>query len=333
MPDQSDPALPYVYSFDPNDLTLYHDDQQGNLVPAGLAPGVVPASGPFVDGVRSGPLVTDPSRLAIAFDAWSLPLFYTWESGANPWNQWAGLQDATSGAFSQLDPPLQFLYLHSVSNDANGDPSQDGKEFLLEYRGEGQLLGIPIVKVDTDGDGASDHDSPLFSIADGTMVGPTGIEFVTKATRRELIFDPAGVVPPGLDPSLAMPYEQLIVPLIISGIGMGLFFAPVANVVLSAVRPFEEGQASGANNAIREVGGVFGVAVLASVFSAFGGYASLQDFVDGLQPAVLVGALVVAVGSVAAFAVPRTARAALRVDAGATSAVGEPEPVYVIADD
>ena len=47
---------------------------------------------------------------------------------------------------------------------------------------------------------------------------------------------------------------------------MGLFFAPVANVVLSAVRPEEEGQASGANNAIREVGGVFGVAVLASVF-------------------------------------------------------------------
>ena len=59
-------------------------------------------------------------------------------------------------------------------------------------------------------------------------------------------------------------------PFVISGIGMGLFFAPVANVVLSAVRPSEEGQASGANNAIREVGGVFGVAVLASVFQRHG---------------------------------------------------------------
>ena len=47
---------------------------------------------------------------------------------------------------------------------------------------------------------------------------------------------------------------------------MAMFFAPVANVVLSAVRPQEEG-ASGANNAIRELGGVFGVAVLASVFA------------------------------------------------------------------
>ena len=51
-------------------------------------------------------------------------------------------------------------------------------------------------------------------------------------------------------------YASLVGPFILSGIGMALFFAPVANVVLSAVRPDEEGKASGANNAIREVGGV-----------------------------------------------------------------------------
>jgi hypothetical protein len=36
---------------------------------------------------------------------------------------------------------------------------------------------------------------------------------------------------------------------VLAGAGMGLFFAPIANVVLSAVRPEEEGKASGANNA------------------------------------------------------------------------------------
>src|SRR5436305_7233924 len=56
------------------------------------------------------------------------------------------------------------------------------------------------------------------------------------------------------------PYVELVGPFIVSGIGMGLFFAPVANVILSSVRPEEEGQASGANNAVRELGGVFGVA-------------------------------------------------------------------------
>ena len=61
---------------------------------------------------------------------------------------------------------------------------------------------------------------------------------------------------------------------------MGLFFAPVANVVLGAVRRAEEGEASGAKNAIRELGGVFGVAVLASIFASRGGYESATSFND-----------------------------------------------------
>jgi EmrB/QacA subfamily drug resistance transporter len=104
------------------------------------------------------------------------------------------------------------------------------------------------------------------------------------------------------------PYADFVAPFVISGMGMALFFAPVANVVLSAVRPEEEGQASGANNAIRELGGVFGVAVLASIFSHYGGYTSGQAFVDGLNPAIWVGAGVVAVGAIAALAIPRRRR-------------------------
>jgi EmrB/QacA subfamily drug resistance transporter len=103
-------------------------------------------------------------------------------------------------------------------------------------------------------------------------------------------------------------YSSLIVPFILSGIGMALYFAPVANVVLSSVRPEEEGQASGANNAIRELGGVFGVAVLASVFAHYGGYGTGQSFVDGLGPALYVGAGVVAAGAVAALGVARKVR-------------------------
>src|SRR5262249_21669293 len=56
------------------------------------------------------------------------------------------------------------------------------------------------------------------------------------------------------------PYVDFVGPFILSGMGMALFFAPVANVILGSVKRREEGQASGANNAIRELGGVFGVA-------------------------------------------------------------------------
>jgi EmrB/QacA subfamily drug resistance transporter len=102
------------------------------------------------------------------------------------------------------------------------------------------------------------------------------------------------------------PYWQLVGPFMVSGIGMAMFWAPVSNVVLSAVKQEEEGQASGANNAIRELGGVFGIAVLASVFSAYGGYRSPDTFVNGMNAAVWIGAGVVALGAVAAFAIGKS---------------------------
>jgi EmrB/QacA subfamily drug resistance transporter len=106
------------------------------------------------------------------------------------------------------------------------------------------------------------------------------------------------------------PYIDFVGPFVLSGIGMGLFFAPVANVVLSSVRPEHEGKASGATNAIRELGGVFGVAVLAAVFSHVGGYQSSETFVHGLTTAVYIGGALVAVGAVAAALIkPRRAAA------------------------
>jgi EmrB/QacA subfamily drug resistance transporter len=110
-------------------------------------------------------------------------------------------------------------------------------------------------------------------------------------------------------------YTSLVGPFIVSGIGMGMFFAPVANVVLSAVRPVEEGKASGANNAIREVGGVFGVAVLASLFSHYGGYESADTFSHGLVIATWVGAAVVACGAALALLIPPRNRVADAVPA------------------
>ncbi|MCX6373962.1 MAG: DHA2 family efflux MFS transporter permease subunit [Actinobacteria bacterium] len=99
-------------------------------------------------------------------------------------------------------------------------------------------------------------------------------------------------------------YGRLIPAFVMAGVGMSLYFAPVANLVLSTVRRNEEGKASGVNNTVREVGGVFGVAVLASVFSAVGGYATPQLFVEGMVAALWVGAAAVAVAGIAAVAIP-----------------------------
>jgi EmrB/QacA subfamily drug resistance transporter len=124
----------------------------------------------------------------------------------------------------------------------------------------------------------------------------------------------------------AVPYGQLVPPFVVSGVGMALFFAPVANVVLSSVRRSEEGKASGTNNAIRELGGVFGVAVLASVFTQYGGYETPSAFVDGLVPAVWVGAAVVAAGAAAALVIPRRRRSGATVPGEGELAVATNEP-------
>ncbi|MEV6171181.1 DHA2 family efflux MFS transporter permease subunit [Streptomyces sp. NPDC051954] len=94
--------------------------------------------------------------------------------------------------------------------------------------------------------------------------------------------------------------------LIISGIGMALYFAPAAHLVMSSVQNSEQGIASGANNALREVGGALGIAIMASIFSAQGGYETGQTFVDGLRPALVTGAAVVAVAGAAALLIPKS---------------------------
>jgi EmrB/QacA subfamily drug resistance transporter len=109
--------------------------------------------------------------------------------------------------------------------------------------------------------------------------------------------------------STSLAYTSMIGPFLFAGAGMSLVFAPSANAVLSSVRAEQTGQASGATNAIRELGGVLGIAVLATVFTSHGSYASPQAFVDGLTPAMWVGVAVLAAGALIAAALPFSTRA------------------------
>ncbi|HSA49037.1 MAG TPA: MFS transporter, partial [Yinghuangia sp.] len=102
-------------------------------------------------------------------------------------------------------------------------------------------------------------------------------------------------------------YAEQIPALVLCGLGMSLYFIPTASLLMASVGTHEQGVASGANNAMRELGGVFGVAVLASVFSANGGFASGENFVDGLVPALWVGVALAGLGAVTAALIPRRA--------------------------
>jgi len=99
-------------------------------------------------------------------------------------------------------------------------------------------------------------------------------------------------------------YLVFVGPFLLGGIGMGLTFAPGATVVMASASPEDRAMASGTNSTIREVGVAMGVAVLASVFASHGSYLNPQSYVDGLVPAVWVGAAIVAVGAVVSRLLP-----------------------------
>jgi EmrB/QacA subfamily drug resistance transporter len=119
-------------------------------------------------------------------------------------------------------------------------------------------------------------------------------------------------------------FASLLIPFVLGGAGMALVFAPSASAVLSSVGVHEAGQASGANNAIRELGGVLGVAVLATVFTSAGSYASPRAFVSGLVPSLWVGSAVLAVGALITLLLPFADRADATEAAPAMTAAADP---------
>jgi EmrB/QacA subfamily drug resistance transporter len=127
-----------------------------------------------------------------------------------------------------------------------------------------------------------------------------------------LALQAAGLLWLGLLIDAGTPYADMIVPFVVAGVGMTLFFVPLASLVLGSVPAALEGVASGTNSAFRELGGVLGIAVLGAVFSSSGGYRSAHAFVHGFTPAIEAGAAVVFLGMLTALVIPgvRRARAA-----------------------
>jgi EmrB/QacA subfamily drug resistance transporter len=101
-----------------------------------------------------------------------------------------------------------------------------------------------------------------------------------------------------------MSYTWLAVALGVAGVGISLCFPTVANAVVGSVPSTEMGIASGTNSALREIGGVFGVAILAAVFVHPGVYTSPSTFIEHFKDAVWFGAAFSAAGIIAAALLP-----------------------------
>ncbi len=109
------------------------------------------------------------------------------------------------------------------------------------------------------------------------------------------------------EPSL--PYSHMLAPFIVAGVGTSMAIPAAQNSVVGAIDDAAIGKAAGANSMMRELGGVFGVAIAVAVFAAAGSYVSPASFIDGFGPAIGVAAGISLAGAAAGLALPGRGRA------------------------
>jgi hypothetical protein len=109
--------------------------------------------------------------------------------------------------------------------------------------------------------------------------------------------------------------------LMIAGAGVSMALPAAQNAVIGAVGEDDVGKAAGTNSTLRELGGVFGIAVAVAVFAGAGSYASAQAFSDGFVPALSTSAGLSLLGALAGLGVPGRIHASAKSSYDATRAV------------
>jgi EmrB/QacA subfamily drug resistance transporter len=121
------------------------------------------------------------------------------------------------------------------------------------------------------------------------------------------------------DPGLS--YSEFVLPAVVAGVGISMAIPAAQNSVVGSFALEDVGKAAGANSMMRELGGVFGVAVAAAVFAGAGSFASADAFLDGFAPAIAVVAALSLAGALVAIALPGRRRAADTPPVGAVPAL------------
>ncbi|PXW90571.1 EmrB/QacA subfamily drug resistance transporter [Pseudogracilibacillus auburnensis] len=97
------------------------------------------------------------------------------------------------------------------------------------------------------------------------------------------------------------PFVQSAPLLMLAGTGMGLSFTPLAHGVLSSVSDSSVGEASGVSNASRELGGVFGIALVGIFFNADPAIATPADYSEHIVPVLQMCAGMLGLGLIILF--------------------------------
>ncbi|RIJ55207.1 MFS transporter [Clavibacter phaseoli] len=171
--------------------------------------------------------------------------------------------------------------------------------------------------------GNSALESGLVSIpfAIGSIVGSSQSNRLTNRLGRTVLVIGTALVSVGLvwlwlvllnTAAADLTSWMLLVPLLLAGVGNGLFIAPNAQFIVATVDPAEAGAASGVIGTVQRVGSAVGIAVIGSVLFAGVAGAGIQGpqmvpqaFTDASASAMGVSAIFAVVAFALVFALPR----------------------------
>jgi MFS family permease len=97
---------------------------------------------------------------------------------------------------------------------------------------------------------------------------------------------------------------QIVVAVSLLGLGIGLSFASMANLIVDAVPQHQTGEATGMNTIMRTVGGAFGAQIAAAIITSHVEPGTSFPTEAGFTTAFVMGAVSVAVAFVAATLIP-----------------------------
>ena len=107
--------------------------------------------------------------------------------------------------------------------------------------------------------------------------------------------------------SLGTSWIELVLALLVAGIGISMALPTVPTAVLSAVAPQEMGKASGINYMAQRFGAVFAIAIGSAVFANYGSFATPETVTAGFKPALWASIVFAAAAVLAATAMsPRS---------------------------
>jgi EmrB/QacA subfamily drug resistance transporter len=101
-------------------------------------------------------------------------------------------------------------------------------------------------------------------------------------------------------------FWNLLPGFVVGGIGMAMTMTPTAAAATRAVPVHKAGVGSAVLNAMRQVGGSVGIALMGAIVAhEAGGRRSVEAFMDGFERALFVASLIAFAGSIVAFALVR----------------------------